>query len=707
MGKRSTVASYLMALSLAVALLAALFAPGPIDPERSSLAAAPSGAALAGPSATPGAAPPSAGSGSVAPLSDQTVEVRRGAQTRRVSPIRTVKTADGREAVAGQLVVGFHEGVTEAEKEDAHRQAAGRGVAAARAVGRVGSRTQVVDVAGARSLEDATRAYRADSRVRYAEPNYIKRALEVPNDPSLDQQWGMYRIDAPAAWGVTHSSASVRIAILDSGIYEEGSSTWLPNPTPTAAPGGSPVPGHPDINGKVVARQNFSPAADLDDWYGHGTHVAGIAAAKTNNGVGVAGLGYSAALMNVKVLDDTGSGSDADVANGITWAADNGAQVINMSLGGPGPVSQVLQDAIDYAWSRGVVMVAAAGNSGTNTPESPAMANHVIAVASIDPNDGRSSFSNWGSWVHVAAPGSNIYSTYNHGTDSRGVMLDYAWLSGTSMATPHVAGLAALLWATSWGTTAQAVVDRITGTADAVAGTGTLWQFGRINAGRALGAAASTPTATPTATATSTPTPTSTPTATPTATATSTPTATPTGTATPTATATPTPPPDEQRIALHAGWNWFSFAIGPSGPVDTVLASVGGKYDYVLGETGTYAPPPANPAFNTLAVLEPGKGYFIRMTQPAELVVRGQRIATDTPLSLAAGWRWIGYLPPSARDLPGAIGSIGGQYDYLLGEMGTYAPPPAPQQYNNLFSMQPGAGYLIRMTQAGTLVYAP
>src|SRR5262249_4582434 len=150
-------------------------------------------------------------------------------------------------------------------------------------------------------------------------------------------------------------------------------------------------------------------------------------------------------------------GFDSWVASGITWAADNGAQVISMSLGGEGSCSQTLQAATEYAWNKGAVIVAAAGNGGTDgvgdpAPESPGNCNHVIPVAAIDQNDNRAPFSNYGLAVPLAAPGVNILSTNFVGT--------YGTVSGTSPATPHVAAVAALLWSTPYGTSNQAIVNR-------------------------------------------------------------------------------------------------------------------------------------------------------------------------------------------------------------------------------------------------------
>ena len=383
------------------------------------------------------------------------------------APLPVARTADGREAAPERIVVGFRSGVTAAEQEAVHRTVAAGGVAPnPTPVKRVSSDAQVIDVTGAASLEAAIAAYTADPRVRYAEPDYVMRTADAPNDASFAQQYGMAKINAPAAWDVTRGAATVKIAILDCGIAE----------------------GQPDLVGKVVARVDFTGSAyGADDRCNHGTHVAGIAAARTNNGVGVAGAGYATSLLNVKVLSDGGAGYDTQIAAGIRWAADNGANVINMSLGGAGACSQTFQDAIDYAWSKNVVVVAAAGNNGGAGPMQPADCARVVSVASTDASDAKSSFSNFGSWVTVAAPGSSIYSTLNPAVNSGAL---YGTKSGTSMATPHVAGLAALVWATRFGTSAAAVVARITGSADAIAGTGSYWQYGRINAAAAVGGGA-------------------------------------------------------------------------------------------------------------------------------------------------------------------------------------------------------------------------
>lgn len=346
-----------------------------------------------------------------------------------------------------------------------------------------------------------------DPNIEFVEQDTLAKAQDIPNDPYYLDQWGLQKILAPNAWNVTHGSASTLIAIVDTGI--DGS--------------------HPDLANKIVARANFTMDPDIDD-NGHGSHVAGIAAADTNNGIGVAGAGYDTRLLSVKVLDNTGSGYYSWVANGITWAADNGAKVINLSLGGSAS-SLTLQNAVAYAWSKGAIVVAAAGNNGNIIPFYPADYPNVVSVAATDSNDHKASWSNFGSWVAMAAPGVNILSAYQGG---------YAYLSGTSMATPFVSGVTGLIWSQHPGWTNAQIENKLETSADHISGTGIYWKYGRLNACNAVDCNAVT--TTPTPTATPTPTPTNGPTPTPT----QIPTPTPTTAATPTPTAspiTPTPTP--------------------------------------------------------------------------------------------------------------------------------------------------------------------
>jgi thermitase len=354
------------------------------------------------------------------------------------------------------ILVKFQPGTPDEAKANAHQRLGGKVVGAI-----PGIDVAVVSVPQNQAAEKA-RAYGRENNVKFAEPDYIAKAILTPDDPNFGYQWGMTKIQAPEAWSVTTGSSDVRIAILDTGVDLD----------------------HEDLATRVVANKNFTTSSTVNDLYGHGTHCAGIAAAIANNSIGVAGVGFNTSLMNGKVLDDSGSGYYSWIASGLTWATDNGAKVISMSLGGSSS-SSTLENAVNYAWGKGVVVVAAAGNSGKTAPIYPAYYANCISVAATDQNDAKASFSTYGSWVDVAAPGVIIYSTLPNHSNSIGTR-NYGSLSGTSMATPHVAGLAGLVWSTSYGTSNTSVRSRIESTADAIAGTGTYWQYGRINANTAV-----------------------------------------------------------------------------------------------------------------------------------------------------------------------------------------------------------------------------
>jgi thermitase len=318
-----------------------------------------------------------------------------------------------------------------------------------------GLRLNLVELPEGVSVPRAVAYYRSLPQVEYAEPNYRCEAFYTPNDASFSTQYAPQKIQCPAGWDRTRGSSSVVIAIIDTGIDLN----------------------HPDLSGKIVPGYDFvNRDASPQDDNGHGTHCAGIAAAKTDNSIGIAGVGFNCSLMGVKVLDQNGAGWFSDVASGIVWATDHGAKVLSLSLGGTNG-SAALADAVNYAWSRNVVICAAAGNGNTTNASYPAYYTNCIAVASSQSNDTRSSFSSYGSWVDVAAPGQSIYSTYLGG--------GYRTLSGTSMATPAVAGLAGLVWS-RLGTSASASSVRraIEDNCDPV---GNWVAKGRVNAARALG----------------------------------------------------------------------------------------------------------------------------------------------------------------------------------------------------------------------------
>ena len=317
----------------------------------------------------------------------------------------------------------------------------------------------------------------AEPFVEYAEPNYRIHAFDnVPNDPSFSKQWALAKIGSPAAWDLTTGSSGVTVAILDTGID----------------------PSHPDLASKIVAGYDFVDGDNNPhDENGHGTHVAGIAAAVTNNGIGVAGMDWQARIMPVRILDREGGGWISDMVSGIGWAKDHGADVLNLSLGAP-YYSSSAQTAINQAHSSGVLVVASMGNSGDSTTQYPAGYNNVLAVASTGPFDYRWHDSNYGTHCDIAAPGGDM--TYLHDPDgiystmpTYEVYLNkdpyyysqnYDYLQGTSMAAPHVSGLAALLWAVAPGLSPDGVQTAIESTAvdKGAAGWDPYYGHGRIDA---------------------------------------------------------------------------------------------------------------------------------------------------------------------------------------------------------------------------------
>jgi thermitase len=311
----------------------------------------------------------------------------------------------------GQVLVKFKDGTPAAER--ANVQAA-HGL---NDLGNIyGTDTKIFEGKG-KSAAALIAALTKNPNVEYAEPNYVASIDWTPNDPSFASQWGPKKISVESAWNVTQGSSAVKIAVVDTGVDLD----------------------HPDLIGKIDTTNDYdfvNNDSTAQDDQGHGTHVAGIAAASTNNSTGVAGVCPNCTILPVKVLNSAGSGSYAAIASGIRWAADKGAQVINLSLGGTAG-STDMSSAITYANGKGVNILCAAGNSNTSAASYPAYYSACIAVASTDSADNRSSFSNYGTWVDTSAPGTSIYNTYYNNT--------YSTLSGTSMATPHAAGLAGLL----------------------------------------------------------------------------------------------------------------------------------------------------------------------------------------------------------------------------------------------------------------------
>jgi len=349
-------------------------------------------------------------------------------------------------------------------------------------------------IAAGTDVAAALRAIRADSSIEYAEPNYIYMASRVPNDPRFGELWGLESaegadIDAPATWDVQIGSASVLIAVIDTGVdynHEDLSANIWRNPGESS-------------NGRETNRRDDDGNGFVDDVHGwdfegndndplddngHGSHVAGTIAAAGDNGTGVAGVSWRESIMALKFLSASGSGSAAGAIEAILYAANQGARVLNNSWGGGG-FSQALRDAIGFSRQRNAVFVAAAGNEGRDNdgiPSYPASYDvaNVLSVAAHDRQDALASFSNFGKTsVDFSAPGVEILSTTPGNT--------YRAFSGTSMATPHTSGVAALVIAQYPQATYRQVLIRIAGSVEPVAAyANTTWSGGRLNAAAAI-----------------------------------------------------------------------------------------------------------------------------------------------------------------------------------------------------------------------------
>lgn len=335
------------------------------------------------------------------------------------------------------------------------------------------------------SEQQAVAQLMARSDVEFAALNHLVTAFETPNDPSFGSQWGMTKIEGPAAWDISHGAASVIIAVVDTGVDLDhpdlANKLWVNS---DEIPGNGFDDDHNGYIDDVNGYDFYNFDAFPDDDHSHGSHVAGIAAASTNNGTGVAGVSWGARIMPLKVLSAGGSGTTADVAEAIYYAVDNGAKVINLSLGAAGTSWPCywpdVENAFQYADSHGVLLVVASGNDGKYGVSCPAAYDQAMAVGSTTSSDTLSYFSNYGPRLEVVAPGSGIYSTWSNGS--------YGTKSGTSMATPHVAGLSALVWGMDPGMTANQVRELIKSSADDLgsAGVDDYFGYGRINAYRAM-----------------------------------------------------------------------------------------------------------------------------------------------------------------------------------------------------------------------------
>lgn len=308
-----------------------------------------------------------------------------------------------------------------------------------------------------------------DDLSTFVEPSSTYQAFMVPNDTYWSLQWGPQKIQADYAWNITTGSKTVLVCVIDTGIDYN----------------------HPDLKANYVplGYNWVSNNSDVLDDFGHGTHCAGIIAAVINNGIGIAGLAQ-VRIMAEKGLDANGMGYDFNLANAIINATDAGANIISMSWGGSSP-STVLEDALKYAYDHGVLLVAAAGNSGSSQKSYPAAYPEVIAVTATDSSDQLAYFSSYGDWVELAAPGVDIYSTmptYHVTMNDMGYSMNYSYMSGTSMACPCVAGVAALIESEFPTLSRDAVRLRLRDTADHLGtpGFNIYYGYGRVNAFKAL-----------------------------------------------------------------------------------------------------------------------------------------------------------------------------------------------------------------------------
>jgi subtilisin family serine protease len=327
-----------------------------------------------------------------------------------------------------------------------------------------------------------------NTEIEWAEPLYLRKITHTPNDPKLTSQYGLTKVQAEAAWDISKGNSNIIVAIVDSGVdwaHEDLSANIWQNDDPINGVDDDQNGFIDDIRGWDFGGLNGTPDNNpREDSPTHGTHVAGIAAASTNNGVGIAGLGYNLTIMPVKTSrNDLGDDIIAYGYEGIIYAADNGAKIINCSWGGFG-YSNAEQEAIDYAVNKGCVLVCAAGNDGISEVIYPAAYNGVLSVGNTNQNDAKSASSNYGKDLDVCAPGSGIYATWQEASSP------YISISGTSMASPLVAGLAGLVVDKFPNYTPLQIIEQIRVNADNIDNLNTsyanLLGSGRINAFKAL-----------------------------------------------------------------------------------------------------------------------------------------------------------------------------------------------------------------------------
>lgn len=384
-------------------------------------------------------------------------------------------TASGEE-----ILVGFRPGVSLPQAAQVHQ------AQQATLKKRIkGIDVEVVRLPSEVPIQEAAAKYKARAEVEFAEPNFLAQAFLSPNDPLYNKQWNLLKIASDESFDFSQGGFS-KIAVVDTGVD----------------------PNHPDLSGLVLTGFNtIDGTENSSDDHGHGTHVAGIAAAQTNNATGVASASFTSTILPIKVLNKDGFGTYADVAEGIVYAVDNEARIINLSLGGTSD-SETLKRAVRYAQNKGSLLVAAAGNNGNDTPVYPASYDGVLAVSASDQDDSLASFSSFGKNIFVASPGVSITSTV--------LAAGYASYNGTSMAAPHLSGLLALALAKEGGLSNDELINTTKQTAEKVGpypydenGWNQYFGYGRVSAGKMLTeVAAEEPAEEPVEEPTPTPTPT-------------------------------------------------------------------------------------------------------------------------------------------------------------------------------------------------------
>ena len=410
--------------------------------------------------------------------------MRRAVLAAGLAAVGTLTMATGAQAapkyVADEVIVKYKSGITESQRSSLLQS-----LGVERTVGTVtGVNARVLRTSG--DAAAVARRLNASANVLYAEPNYILRTQATPNDPRYGELYGLNNtgqtggtadadIDAPEGWdaaglGAFPATGGAKVGIVDTGIdknHEDLSGKTVDCGGVTSFGLGGLIGGNP-----AIAENKCTDDND------HGTHVAGTIAAKANNGVGVAGVSFNSPLSICKALSSGGSGSLAGVANCITYLNQKGAKVISMSLGGTSgatTLQQAVQNAYKGGGAGGSLIIAAAGNDGNATLNYPAAYAEVVSVAATDNRDARASFSNANSDVEVAAPGVDVLSTKRGG--------GYVAFSGTSMATPHAAGVAGVIFTKNPGLTAGQVRSRLDAAVDdkGAAGRDSSFGFGRVN----------------------------------------------------------------------------------------------------------------------------------------------------------------------------------------------------------------------------------